>query len=102
MSGLLLLLLGALGTGLPTHSHGIDEGDLDELVAPDHHDHGVVLTDQSERIPTLADAFAVGATAAALATLPIVGSIQVRPLHRDPPHERAPPSNSSRAPPLPV
>ena len=62
MSGLLLVLLGALGTGLPTHGHGIDDGDVAELVAPDHHGHSVILTEQSDRLPTMPGTFAVATT----------------------------------------
>ena len=97
-----MFLLAALGTGLPTHSHGMGDGDLAELVAPDHHGHGVVLTDQSDRIPTMPGTFAVPTTTTALAAVQIFTAVQVPPVHRDPPHERAPPSTSPRAPPLPI
>ncbi len=102
MSGLLLFLLGALGTGLPTHSHGIDDGHLAELVAPDHHGHSVILTDQSDRIPTMPGTFAVPTTTTALVAVPVFTAVQAPPLQRDAPQERAPPSTSPRAPPLPI
>ena len=102
MSGLLLLILGALGTGLPSHSHRMDDADFVELVAPDHHGHAVVLTDQSDRIPTMVGTLAVPTTTTGLAFSPTLGATEVPPLHRDPPHERAPPSTSARAPPLPI
>ena len=102
MSGLLLVLLGALGTGLPSHSHRMDDAGHVELVPPDHHGHAVLLTDQSDRIPTVPGTFAVPTTTTAFETVPIFAAIQVPPLQRDAPHERAPPSASPRAPPLPI
>ncbi len=102
MSGFLLFILGALGTGLPSHSHRVDDAGHVELVPPDHHGHGVVLTDPSEGIPTTPGAFTVPTTTKAFETVPIFAAIQVPPLQRDAPHERAPPSASPRAPPLPI
>ena len=102
MSGLLLVILGTLGTGLPSHSHHMDDAGLIELVPPDHHGHAVILTDQSDRIPTISGTFAVPTTITALVTVPVFAAIQVPPLQRDAPHERAPPAASPRAPPLPV
>ncbi len=102
MSGLLLVILGALGTGLPSHSHKMDDTGHLELVPPDHHGHAVILTDQSDRIPTIPGTFAVPATTTALMAVPIFTAVEIPPLQRDAPHERAPPSTSPRAPPLPV
>ena len=102
MSGLLLVLLGALGTGLPTHGHGIDDGDVAELVAPDHHGHSVILTEQSDRLPTMPGTFAVATTTTTLGTVPVLTAAQAPPLRREAPHERAPPSASPRAPPVPT
>ena len=102
MSGFLLFLLGALGTGLPSHSHQVDDGGLMEWVPPDHHGHGVVLMDPTDRIPATPGAFTVPTATTAFETVPIFAAIQVPPLQRDAPHERAPPSASPRAPPLPI
>jgi hypothetical protein len=46
--------------------------------------------------------FAVPTTTTAIVTLPIFTEVEVPPVHRDAPQERAPPSASPRAPPLPV
>jgi hypothetical protein len=78
----------------------MDDGDLAELVAPDHHGHGIILTEQSDRIPTMSGTFAVPTATTALVTLPIFTEVAVPPVHRDAPQERAPPSTSPRAPPL--
>lgn len=102
MSGFLLFLLGALGTGLPSHSHRVDDGGAMEWVPPDHHGHGVVLTDSSDRIPTTPGTFTVLSTTTAFEAVPIFAAIQAPPPQRDAPHERAPPSASPRAPPLPI
>ncbi len=102
ISGLLLLILGALGTGLPSHSHGVARDDGQQLVAPDHHDHGVVLTEQTDRIPASPMSLAVLAETAALADPPVILTPDVVHRELDLPRERAPPSTSPRAPPLSI
>ena len=102
ISGLLLFILGALGTGLPSHSHGVAGDDSQQLVAPDHHDHGVVLTEQTDRIPAGPTSLAVLAETTALADPPVVLTPDVVRRELDLPRERAPPSTSPRAPPLPI
>ncbi len=102
LSGLLLLILGALGTGLPSHSHRVAGDDSYQLVAPEHHDHGVVLTEQTDRIPAGPISLAVPAETTALADPPVVIALDVVRRELDLPRERAPPSASPRAPPLPV
>lgn len=102
LSCLLLLILGALGTGLPSHSHGVSVDDVIELVAPDHHGHGVILTEQTDRIPTVAVPHAMPAGTTTIADRPVlVASLDPTP-QGDLPQERAPPSTSPRAPPLSV
>ena len=102
LSGLLLLILGALGTGLPSHSHRVAGDDSDQLVAPEHHDHGVVLTEQTDRMPTVAVPHAMPAGATRIADRPVLVAYTDPTPQGDLPHERAPPSTSPRAPPLPI
>ena len=102
LSCLLLLILGALGTGLPSHSHGVAGDDHVELVAPDHHGHGVILTEQTDRIPTVAVQLAMPAGTMRIADRPVLVTFTVPPPQGDLPRERAPPSTSPRAPPLSI
>ena len=102
LSGLLLLILGALGTGLPSHSHRVAGDDSQQLVASEHHDHGVVLTEQTDRIPAGPTSLAVPAEGTVLADPPVALAPDVVRRELDPPRERAPPSTSPRAPPLPI
>ena len=102
LSSLLLLILGALGTGLPSHSHGPSGEGVIELVAPDHHGHGVILTEQTDRIPTVAVPHAMPAGTMSIADRPVLVASTDPPPQGDLPHERAPPSASPRAPPLPI
>ncbi len=102
LSCLLLLILGALGTGLPSHSHRVAGDDVLELVAPDHHGHGVILTEQTDRIPTVAGSYALPAGTTKIADRPVLVATADPPSQGDLPHERAPPSTSPRAPPLPI
>ena len=102
LSGLLFLILGALGTGLPSHSHRVAGDDSQQLVASEHHDHGVVLTEQTDRIPAGPTSLAVLAETTALADPPLVVAPDGVRRELDLPRERAPPSTSPRAPPLPV
>ena len=102
LSGLLLLILGALGTGLPSHSHRVAGDDSQQLVAPDHHEHGVILTEQTDRIPTVAVQHALPAATTTIAHRPVLVAAADPPPQGDLPNERAPPSTSPRAPPLPI
>ena len=97
---LLLLVLGALAAGLPSHSHGV--AGVVELVAPDHHGHGVILTEQTDRVPTVVVPHAVPAGTLRIADRPVLVASTVPPVQTDLPRERAPPSTSPRAPPLPI
>ncbi len=101
LSCLLLLILGALGTGLASHSHEVAGEDAIELVPPDHHGHGVVLTEQTDRLPTVAVAHAVPAAGTTRTVdRPVLVAGEDPPAQSDLPHERAPPSTSPRAPPI--
>ena len=102
LASLLLLILGALGTGLPSHSHRVANDASQQLVAPEHHDHVVVLTEQTDRIPAGPTLLTVLAETTALADPPVVIISDVVRRELDLPRERAPPSTSPRAPPLPV
>ena len=102
LSCLLLLILGALATGLPSHSHRVPGDDFVELVAPDHHGHGVILTEQTDRVPTIAVLYPVPAGTIRLVDRPVLVASAAPPPQGDLPNERAPPSTSPRAPPLPI
>jgi len=102
LSGLLLLILGALGTGLPSHSHRLAGDDSHQLVASEHHDHGVVLTEQTDRIPSGPPSLAVLTETTALADRPVLKVPDAVRRELELPRERAPPSTSPRAPPLPA
>jgi len=98
----LVALLGALGTGLPSHHHegataGADTASY--LVAFDHHSHGTLLVEQNERAPSASVELAsrvavvVGVTPAVGAPADLFESDPLRPM------ERAPPPGAPRAPP---
>ena len=98
---LLAALLGALGTGLPSHHHPDTSDSADEhpTVEADHHSHGTVLIEQDDRVqsgpPELP--LAPERTQAIVAT-----SIRVLPAADRqwlPARERAPPPGAPRAPP---
>lgn len=99
---LLLLILGVLGTGLPSHSHVGPGDDVGEIVASDHHGHGVVLAEQMDRIPTVSAVSVVPAETTSIPDYPVLIVPADPPSQGDLPHERAPPSTSPRAPPLSV
>ena len=79
LSCLLLLILGALGTGLPSHSHGVPGDDVIELVAPDHHGHGVILTEQTDRLRTVTVPHALPAGTTTIADRPVLVAASVPP-----------------------
>lgn len=100
----LLSLLGALGTGLPSHAHtGSDQQQVERgqhVSASDHHSHGTRLVEQDERAPSgglliaaIARVVAVAQPAAASAGEPADTQV-LRP------RERAPPPGAPRAPPF--
>ena len=101
VSGTLFLVLGTLGTGLPSHHHGGALDDVTEITAADHHDHGVILTEQDSRLPSPLAALVIPARTVALRSAAIIAAPEARPLDQVLPRERPPPSASPRAPPVP-
>jgi hypothetical protein len=99
----LIVLLGVLHTGLPSHSHEIDAPDAGgvQVLRAEHHAHGTLLVEQAERVQATAVQLAAlpAAVERAAAQAPVrthiaVHRTPVRPLGRAPP-----PANASRAPP---
>ncbi len=95
------MLLGALGTGLPSHHHeDVVRGDPHEqTVSADHHSHGTQLVEQVDRVTSSAPDF-VAPTPVAFEL--IVASTSPRSRTRPEPlrpMERAPPPDAPRAPP---
>jgi hypothetical protein len=104
-AALLVVLLGALGTGLPSHHHegpAPAPGSTHHIVAPDHHSHGTQLVEQDERTP--AGGLHLPALAAAVARVAPVATTRVHAPEQDVPRpmERAPPPGDARAPPSSV
>jgi hypothetical protein len=96
----LMLLLGATSTGMPSHHH--DTGrDGPVVVDANHHGHGVLLVDTSERVVTQAVVVALPAPAVAAMPGPISGVVRhdVRSTV-EPPQAQPPPSARPRAPPV--
>lgn len=97
----LLALTGALGTGLPSHHHDspVAQDRTDVSIDADHHSHGSVLVEQSDRVPSSGPQLAVPAIIAVdvistvVATATRADDEPLRPL------ERAPPPGAPRAPP---
>lgn len=99
----LILLLGVLHTGLPSHSHHSERPDLapdHQLVSADHHSHGTILVEQAERVQSSPVQLAV--------TPPSLDGVDffaaVHRLASDQPtllrpSGRAPPQGAPRAPP---
>lgn len=99
----LLVLLVALGTGLPSHSHASGETPVDRdshVVAADHHSHGTQLVEQDERAPSVGPQLAVSYAVAVTLTLPVVAAVQAAQTDMLRPMERAPPPGAPRAPPF--
>jgi hypothetical protein len=99
----LVLLLGVLQTGLPSHSHDVEapESPSGQVLRADHHAHGVTLVEQLERVqstplqlPVPAAAVRGAAFRPHLCASTAVHSTPLRPLGRAPP-----PAHASRAPP---
>lgn len=101
----LVALLGALGTGLPSHHHEEAPQPSDSLsgvYSADHHTHGTQLVDQDQRVPAAALEFA-----APSALTDLLLPDRMKPVHPPRsstfrPMERAPPAVAPRAPPFPV
>ena len=98
-SGVLVLLLGALATGLPSHAHVV-AGDEEDVLAPvDHHGHGVVVAEQGDRIPSVHVGVSLSTASTRLATAPTEVAPEMRSSPRPLFQERDPPAHSPRAPP---
>ena len=97
----LVVLLGALGTGLPSHHHEgpARHADGHHTVDANHHSHGTLLIEQDDRVqsapPQLATASEVALGIPLLITRAISGALR----DAAPPKERAPPPGAPRAPP---
>lgn len=99
----LLVLLGALGTGLPSHSHASGDTAVDRdahVVAADHHSHGTQLVEQDERAASVGPQLAVLQAVTEIVPPAVVMAVQTAPTERLRPMERAPPPGAPRAPPL--
>jgi hypothetical protein len=99
----LVLWLGVLHTGLPSHSHDVERTDLTAdhpAVGADHHGHGTQLIEQGERVQSAPVQLVATPNTIQHVTVPTVRytaahhTIPLRPL------ERAPPPGAPRAPPL--
>jgi hypothetical protein len=101
----LVALLGALGTGLPSHHHedAPDRSDsLPDVSSADHHAHGTQLVDQDQRVPaTGVEVVAPAALADLLFPMP-AAPVDLPRSNVPRPMERAPPAVAPRAPPFPV
>ena len=99
----LVVWLGVLHTGLPSHSHEVERsdgrGDQPRLSA-DHHGHGTLLVEQAERVQSAAVQLAATPITIEGVTFPPVRYLSRH--HTSPlrPLERAPPTSAPRAPPL--
>jgi hypothetical protein len=99
----LLALLGALGSGLPSHSHvdrQVPVGQDSHVVAADHHTHGTQLVEQDERAPSGCPRLAEFPAVAVAVTAAVVSAVQVPDTDVPRPRERAPPPGAPRAPPF--
>jgi hypothetical protein len=102
-AAVLVLVLGILHTGMPTHGHDTvqpdEPGDGVTIVA-DSHSHGVILVEAAERVPATGAQLPVPPTRIAAAATPtpdrrvhLFGAAPLRP------SERGPPPAAPRAPP---
>lgn len=101
----LLVLLGALGTGLPSHSHADGEVPVERgshVVAADHHSHGTQLVEQDERATSGGPQLAMLSGAVAVAAPAVITFVQTTHTDVLRPMERAPPPGAPRAPPSAV
>lgn len=94
-------LLGVLHTGLPTHGHQVDRPDGEHLLqSADHHGHGTLLVEQTERVQSTQPELAVAPVRFIDIILP-VATRAVEPLEELlRPLERSPPPGAPRAPPF--
>lgn len=99
----LLVLLGALGTGLPSHAHPRGNGLADpdsHIVDVDHHSHSTQLVDQDHRAPSGGQQVAVVAAVVVAFEPPVGPVVEADDTHVLRPMQRAPPPGAPRAPPF--
>jgi hypothetical protein len=99
----LMVVLGVLHTGLPSHSHEVErpEPPGDHAIATaDHHGHGTQLIEQAERVQSASVQLAV--TPLTLESVTFRTDRSIAAQHSTPlrPLQRAPPPGAPRAPPL--
>jgi hypothetical protein len=102
-AAVMVLVLGILHSGMPSHSHDSDERDARQVgvtVHADSHSHGVILLDAAERVPAPAAQLPVppvrieaSPPAAPDHGVHLFGAAPLRP------SERGPPPAAPRAPP---
>jgi hypothetical protein len=102
-AAVLVIVLGILHTGVPSHSHDTDQRDARQdgiAIRADSHSHGVILLDAAERVPATGAQLPVPAVridaSAAPAPERLVHLFGASPLR---PSERGPPPAAPRAPP---
>ncbi len=98
----LLALLGALGTGLPSHHHEGHGSHLDRTLSVtdgDHHSHGAQLVEQEDRTTSGSPHIAVAASGEVHLTPPAGPTTEANDAELPRPTDRAPPPSAPRAPP---
>jgi hypothetical protein len=99
----LVILLGVLHTGLPSHSHEAERPGTApdrQVISTDHHSHGTLLVEQTERVQSTGVQLAITPQSLATTTFftPDHGIAAQQPtLLR--PSGRSPPPGAPRAPP---
>lgn len=97
----LVALLGALGTGLPSHHHAgtPDPGGAHPTIDADHHSHGTLLVDQEDRVQSAPPELALPSEIGAELHTATTRVVAFADRHCIPARERAPPPGGPRAPP---
>jgi hypothetical protein len=102
-AAVLVMVLGILHTGMPSHSHDADPRDASQdgvAIRAESHSHGVILLDGAERVPAVGAQFPVSVVrieasspAAPDPGADVFGTAPLRPSGRGPPPAapRAPP-----------
>jgi hypothetical protein len=100
----LLILMGVLSTGLPSHHHddpGRAGAEL-RLVSSDHHSHGTQLVEQDDGAPSATPELVARIVQLVEPRAPVMASMTPASVHPIRPTERAPPPHAPRAPPVPA
>jgi hypothetical protein len=102
-TAVLMMVLGILHSGLPSHSHDTDQRDARQAgsaIRADSHSHGVILLDAAERVPATSAQLPIPAVGVEAFAAPaperhvhLFGAAPLRP------SERGPPPAAPRAPP---